>query len=446
MLKQKEIRISEMLLITAILILFLFPISSAKPTKALLNVTMNWNITSDGTLNTAILEVSIPSNSTNQIVLYQNISENYSVVNGSDGSRILFTFNNIGNKSITGNFIVQTDYIDRNENEAELVPTDPALLGNTTTVVITPEIKELADSFKSQGFPQDLMGESTWVYTNIEYNESYSDVTVSDIVDNVMPSDWVFNNRVGVCSELSDLFAAMARSNGYPTRIITGMAYTEGKWVPHAWTEVYTQEYGWIEIDPTFNQVLNPNALRVRIGVAPDIEDLNDVINATTYNAKSVSIDSNTQVNILNFSEDEAIETDTSFASQPPLAQTQPVVIILTNTEPSPIVTSYEFVPPVTVDCSNCEGSVLLDANQTKEITLVLTLPSLVSNVKYTFPCTVTTDYGITNVSFDRVAAVQTTQDEYASMQDLPINFKLFIGLFFIGVIVLISVAIIFGW
>lgn len=46
----------------------------------------------------------------------------------------------------------------------------------------------------------------------------------------------------GICFDYASLFAAMARSQGIPTRLVIGYA-TE---IYHAWNEVYTEETGWI--------------------------------------------------------------------------------------------------------------------------------------------------------------------------------------------------------
>jgi hypothetical protein len=104
------------------------------------------------------------------------------------------------------------------------------------------------------------------------------------------------------------------------------------------------------------------------------------------------------------------------------------------------------FIPPMTVECRNCQGQILLDPNQTKEVEFILRLPQLSPNVKYTFPSTLMTDYGRENVSFERVQIEQSIGEKYASIQDMPSNFKLFIGLFLIGAVALVAIAILLGW
>ena len=65
-----------------------------------------------------------------------------------------------------------------------------------------------------------------------------------------------------ICTEFTDLFIAIARAAGIPTREINGYAYTENAQlqpislvadVLHAWPEYYDQEKGaWIPVDPTW--------------------------------------------------------------------------------------------------------------------------------------------------------------------------------------------------
>lgn len=80
-------------------------------------------------------------------------------------------------------------------------------------------------------------------------------------------ADWTFKNlewkhvasadaaqtlatREADCSEFSALFVAMARSQGLPARMVTGLAYSGNSFGGHAWVEVWVGK--WIELDPTW--------------------------------------------------------------------------------------------------------------------------------------------------------------------------------------------------
>lgn len=81
-----------------------------------------------------------------------------------------------------------------------------------------------------------------WVFDSIA-----KEITVS------LPSALqVLRTRRGDCNEHTQLFVALARAAGIPTRIATGVAYVNGKFYYHAWPEVRLRD--WVAVDPTFGQ------------------------------------------------------------------------------------------------------------------------------------------------------------------------------------------------
>lgn len=62
----------------------------------------------------------------------------------------------------------------------------------------------------------------------------------------------VLRTRRGDCNEHTQLFTALARAVGIPTRIATGLAYVDGKFYYHAWPEIRLRD--WVAVDPTFGQ------------------------------------------------------------------------------------------------------------------------------------------------------------------------------------------------
>jgi hypothetical protein len=62
----------------------------------------------------------------------------------------------------------------------------------------------------------------------------------------------VLRARRGDCNEHTQLYVALARAAGIPTRIAAGLAYIDGKFYYHAWPEVYLND--WVAVDPTFGQ------------------------------------------------------------------------------------------------------------------------------------------------------------------------------------------------
>ena len=84
-----------------------------------------------------------------------------------------------------------------------------------------------------------------WVNNYLSYDESLAGQENS--------AKWAYANKRGVCVEYTYLFAALARALGYPTKVISGYAYSPQGWLGHTWNEVYLGE--WVPVDPTWLEV-----------------------------------------------------------------------------------------------------------------------------------------------------------------------------------------------
>src|SRR3989344_4687476 len=131
-------------------------------------------------------------------------------------------------------------------------------------IVITNEISKKASEIASGD--DDLFSVvyklAKWNNENIEYDlNSLTEKSVQD-------SQWVLDNRQGVCDEMTNLFISMARSLGIPARFISGMVYTNTlfDWGPHGWAEVYFPGIGWVPYDPTFGQYgyIDPGHIKMK--------------------------------------------------------------------------------------------------------------------------------------------------------------------------------------
>ena len=433
----------KILYISLLLLFLVVPSTSARPTKAMLNVTMRWDVVADGVLENADLDVTIPTASANQRIISMNFSDSYRTVADAE-SQIRFEFGNVRAKRISANFIIETDYIERNRDYANDEVRNE-YYNQTESIVINDEIKDLAKSINDSSPPIELYKISKWVYDNVKYDISYTDVTTSDITQVNMPSDWVMKMRTGVCDEFSNLFIALARAKGYASRIIIGYVYVDRQWIPHAWVETFIPEYGWVEIDPTHNQFLNLNALRVRTGVSSDITRLRDSINASSKEARSVSLTTDTQIEIINYTETDPVEMSVLFSPQPALDTNQPVIVSMRNEADAPVFLNAMFVPPVSVECSECAKTVVINGSKTNHWELNLKLPTMMANVKYVFPNTIVTEYGTTEASFERIQIEQSPEEKYSSVEDLPVSFKIFVGLFIIAAVAIVAIAIVLG-
>jgi hypothetical protein len=83
---------------------------------------------------------------------------------------------------------------------------------------------------------------NTWVHDSIAPRITFG---VPDALQ-------VLKSRSGDCNEHTQLFVALARAVGLPSRVAAGLAYVNGKFYYHAWPEIYLND--WVAVDPTFGQ------------------------------------------------------------------------------------------------------------------------------------------------------------------------------------------------
>jgi transglutaminase-like putative cysteine protease len=97
---------------------------------------------------------------------------------------------------------------------------------------------------------------SRWVYNNLTY--TYSSPEKGALA--------ALNSGNGKCTDYSDLFVAICRASGIPARVIRGQTSNHAtSWgllvqsntantAGHQWAEVYLPSFGWVTLDPTFNE------------------------------------------------------------------------------------------------------------------------------------------------------------------------------------------------
>ncbi len=85
---------------------------------------------------------------------------------------------------------------------------------------------------------------SWWIASSVDYDFACWNLS--------MPAREVFERRIGVCDEFSNLFISMCRSVGIPARYVEGIVFNGETWNFHAWAEVYVD--GWLPVDPTYDE------------------------------------------------------------------------------------------------------------------------------------------------------------------------------------------------
>ena len=84
-----------------------------------------------------------------------------------------------------------------------------------------------------------------------------------------LPVENIIENRKGTCSEYTNLFIALMRKKGIPSRFIAGFIYMPDNNFQgcHAWAECYIKDYGWLAVDPQSGKLwIPPTAIKLFAG------------------------------------------------------------------------------------------------------------------------------------------------------------------------------------
>lgn len=145
----------------------------------------------------------------------------YEQVNGSKYALLASGDFSVSIRSSTEMYLYPNKYIDFDSGSACVRKAAELCAG------VTDEVEKIALIF-------------TYVTDNISYDKQLAATVQSGYVPD---PDSTLSSKKGICYDYASLFAAMCRSQGIPTRLVTGYADPD---IYHAWNEVYTDETGWI--------------------------------------------------------------------------------------------------------------------------------------------------------------------------------------------------------
>lgn len=108
------------------------------------------------------------------------------------------------------------------------------------------EVVSLANQITENASTEAEVVESIYKYITdtISYNTEFAQkVQARDVTSYVPDLDQVLKQKSGICYDYSSLCAAMLRSQGIPTKLVTGNVAPND--VYHAWNMVYLKDSGW---------------------------------------------------------------------------------------------------------------------------------------------------------------------------------------------------------
>jgi transglutaminase-like putative cysteine protease len=111
------------------------------------------------------------------------------------------------------------------------------------------------------------------IYTDFDFDSEFS--TISTPIEEVM------KEKKGVCQDFAQIAIACIRSMGLPARYVSGYIETLpapgkkkliGADASHAWFAIYIPGFGWVDFDPTNNQI--PKDQHIVVGWGRDYYDV----------------------------------------------------------------------------------------------------------------------------------------------------------------------------
>ena len=142
----------------------------------------------------------------------------------------------------------------------------------------TPQLDSLADLTDAEFTPgrsivEAVSGLCARIYYGFRFEPGITDVTT--------PLASVLSERHGVCQDFAHVSVAALRRVGIPARYVSGYIETHppegepklvGVDASHAWCSAWAGELGWLDFDPTNNQM--PPLRHVTVGWGRDYDDV----------------------------------------------------------------------------------------------------------------------------------------------------------------------------
>ncbi|MHC6204112.1 transglutaminase domain-containing protein [Breznakiellaceae bacterium SP9] len=119
------------------------------------------------------------------------------------------------------------------------------------------------------------------IYEYLKYGEFRYSMKPGLAADGDQLHYFLFQSKRGYCTYYAFAFTLLLRSLGIPARVAAGFFldpdsgafnyYPVRTDMAHAWVEVYYPEYGWIEYDPTTENLAEGEEFRLSSGVPPEL-------------------------------------------------------------------------------------------------------------------------------------------------------------------------------
>ncbi|MBI4018959.1 MAG: transglutaminase domain-containing protein [Candidatus Aenigmarchaeota archaeon] len=265
-------------------------INPKRITEATFHIIKSGTIKMNGGIASANLTVSIPQKGIESLKVD---AENWRLINDSNGNRLLLL--EWGSRSADVPYKVEITV----KNNA--IYTSMKKLGSNDAYLKGNAQITFNDKMRDAAFPYErtltrASQLAMFVHDYLTYDLS--------LAGELKPSDWVMDNRRGVCVEFANLLSSLLKISGIPTRYVIGYAYSsiENKLVGHTWVEILAEDGTWIPIDPTWNQVGYLDATHVVTAYQQDANQ-SETFTYSTYGGKAEWVRNDDVLDLADYSE-----------------------------------------------------------------------------------------------------------------------------------------------
>jgi hypothetical protein len=347
-------------------LLFLFSLSIGSFGQSVIQLERTWIIEEDGEYS---FDGALIVNDSNQMVLSINTSPKMTIVPDNEGNiRLRYDGRD---KILKASTIVRINY---ETNITQDNPPPAKSIEGTNLTSRDLQIAKKAEELKANSSLETILNLNEFVHEYITYNESY--------FGEIIPAKQVFSVHQGVCVEYSHLLISMANSLGFKTRYVSGYA-NGGVWQPHAWVEIYLPEYGYLALDPTFNQIGKLDNTHIAIAKGADQSQVFDSL----YSKNEMTMSVTDTVQLINQSKaEDGLNASFSYDKQ-----NEELNVTLINLEKEYAFAHYEISLPEEFAIEE-RKILLLKPNGEKSILYLVNSSSFEESRIYTIPILVSLD------------------------------------------------------
>ena len=374
-----------------------------KTGTATINYQANWTVSVDdpGATKQLTLTGNLLANNSDQRIISLTANRPYSLVEKDGELKIIMNLSKVnGTELLSINATVLVSYDNRSITTAPAFPYPAGLDMPADTVLTAPSLEIIAKAREVTAGSGDgleaIARLEEFVHNHVRYDLAYADTMLS-------AAD-VFTLGEGTCDEYAHLFISMAKSVGIPARFVSGYVHSGDSWEPHAWAEAYVPGYGWLPVDPTYNEMLNLDATHLRVSSGKDQSEIAERVMASGVREVNIGIRKNYSLDLVssaNFAPISKITMETASAGQE-----ENIGFSVENLRDSAAFVPLRLIVQQNIGVQGRNETMLyVRPRSTVRKDYVLVLPQLEQGMVYTFPVQVQSPGGNFEDVFTRSTA-----------------------------------------